>query len=509
MDMRLKQCELVAEQPCGVCRAQVQVEGDVTLPGSLRETTNVLHAGAMAVVEKTEPMQDRVSVSGRVVFCVLYTQGSGERVESIEATGEFTHICDLPGTTPQSEVFAAAQAEQADATVLGGRMTMRATVRLCVRTVRSEAAEVLAGLEGEHLQQRTARLSLLRTVGRGSGEVLLREEFDLPADLHIEDTLGAQATAVFFDTAGGQGRVGLSGEVTIEAVHASALPGKPLVTTRHTLPVSQSVEMRGEDGERLDGRITVKDVAVASQDVGDGERTLRAEVLLGLEAWSERAEEAEVLTDAYTTSGDALRLEGRELRLHTGDRREHGAESLKTTLLLPEGSKPVRTLLAVFATPVLSAQAMQGNRLMAEGTLHVTLVYVSDDGAVPVSARVDAPFRMGFAMQAAPEDIVLLTAANVEGVPVTSDRVEVRCVLHAQAEGIATQEATAVTQVTQIPVQETTGDIVLYFTQPGEDSWDIAKRYRISADTLHALNPALTDEPKPGQGVVVWHRDGA
>lgn len=508
MDMRLKQCELYAEQPCGVCCAQVQVEGDVTLPGSLRETTNVLHAGAMAVVEKTEPMQESVSVSGRVVFCVLYTQGSSGRVESIEATGEFTHLCELAGTTPASPVFAAAQTEQVDATVIGGRMTMRATVRLSVRTVSSEAAEVIAGLEGEHIQQRTEHLRLMRTVGHGNGEVLLREEFDLPAELHIEDTLGAQATAVFSDTAGGQGRIGLSGEVNIEAIHASAMPGKPLVVTRHTLPVSQSVELHGEDGEGLDGRITVKDVAVASQDAGDGERTLRAEVLLGLEAWAEREEEAEVLTDAYTTSGDALHLEGSKLRLHTGDRREHGAESLKLTLLLPEGSKPVRTLLAVFATPVLTAHAMQGNRLMTEGTLKVTLVYVSDDGVSPVSAKAEAPFRMGFAMQAAPEDILLISAANVEGVPVTSDRVEVRCVLHAQAEGMVSRESAAVTRVTPIPAQETTGDIVLYFTQPGEDSWDIAKRYRISADALHALNPSLTDEPKPGQGVVVWHREG-
>lgn len=509
MDMRLKQSELYAEQPCGVCRAQVQVEGDVTLPGSLRETTDVLHAGAMAVVEGAEPMQDRVSISGRVVFCVLYTQGGSGRVESIEATGEFSHLCDLPGTTPQSDVFAAAQVEQVSATVAGGRMTMRATVRLYVRAVSGDAAEVIGGIEGEQLQQRTAKLTLVRTVGRGSGEVLLREEFDLPAELHIEDTLGAQASAVFFDTAGGQGRAGLSGEVTIEAVHASSLPGKPLVTTRHTLPVSQSVEMRGEDGERLDGRITVKDVAVASQDAGNGERTLRAEVLLGLEAWAEREEQAEVLTDAYTTAGDALRLERSKLRLHTGNRREHGAESLKTTLLMPEGAKPVRTLLAVFATPVMTDSAMQGNRLLVEGTLHVTVLYVSDDGATPVSARVEAPFRMGFAMNAAPEDILLLSATNAEGVPVTSDRVEVRCVLHAQAEGLATQEAAVVTQATQIPAQETTGDIVLYFTQPGEDTWEIAKRYRISVADLHALNPELTEEPKPGQGVVVWRRGGA
>lgn len=509
MDMRLKQCALYAGQPCGVCRDEVQVAGEVTLPGSLRETTNVLHAGAMAVVEKTEAMQDRVSISGRVVFCVLYTQGGGDHVGSIEATGEFSHICDLPGTTPQSEVFAAAQATRVEATVVGGRMTMRTAVQLCVRAMNTAALEVLGAVEDEQVQQRTERISLMRTAARGRNDVLLREEFSLPAEMHINDTLGARASAVFFDTAGGQGRIGLSGEVTIEAIHTSTMPGKPLVTTRHTLPVSQSVEISGEAGDTLDGRITVKDVAVASQDMGDGERVLRAEVLLGLEAWSESTEQAEVLTDAYTTSGDALRLERTAIRLHTGNRRGHAAESLKTTLLLPEGAKPVRTMLAAFATPVLAASVKQGNRLVAEGTLDVTLVYVSDDGTVPVSAKAEVPFRMAFAVNAEPEDILLLTAESVEGVPVTSDRVEMRCILHAQAEGVQTQECALVTQAAAVPADKTTGDIVLYFTQPGESSWDIAKRYRISAEELHALNPDLAEEPKPGQGVVAWHREMA
>ena len=75
MDMRLEQREIRPEQPCGRCTAQFNVDGDVTLPGSLRETAHILHVSAMAVAESAEAMQDRVSVAGRVVFRVLYTQG--------------------------------------------------------------------------------------------------------------------------------------------------------------------------------------------------------------------------------------------------------------------------------------------------------------------------------------------------------------------------------------------------------------------------------------------------
>ena len=506
MDMRLNHTSLLCDLPCGVCRSQFVVEGDVTLPGSLREATHVLHAAATAVPERSEAMQDRISVSGRTVFCVLYTQEEKTEVESVEATADFTHLCELPGAVPRAEVEPFLQVEHVEARVQSGRMTMRAVIRLCASAVRSEETEAVSGMELPGVQMRTAVVKNRRRAGRGDGEVLLREEFSLPADLAVQDTLCAFATAEFHDAAGGQGRIGLAGEVTIEAVHASAIPGKPLVVTRHTVPVSQSVELRGESGEMLDGRIVVKDVAAASQDIGDGERTLRAEVLLGLSAWADREENVTVLTDAYTTSGDDLRLTSVPVQLRSGVKRASAAESGKAMLLLPDGARPIRTMLAAFTTPVLTSFSTQGSRTVAEGMLETTILYMTDGQAAPVAARVEAPFRTAFTLQAQPEDVLILTASNVEAAAITSDRAELRYILRAQVEGDETQTVSLVTDAAEIPAGKSTQDIVLYYPQTGESAWDIAKRYRIAESELRSLNPGLEDEPKPGLGIVVWRK---
>ena len=506
MDMRLNHTSIVCDSPCGVCRSQFTVEGDVMLPGSLRDATHVLHASAMAVAERTEIMQDRISVSGRTVFCVLYTQGEKTAVESIEATADFTHLCEATGATSHGEAEAFLQVEQVNARVQSGRMTMRAVIRMYASVMNREEIDAVCAVEAPGAQLRTEKVRTCRRVGQGDGEVLLREEFALPPDLAVQDTLCAFAAAEFHDTAGGQGRVGLAGEVTIEAVHASAIPGKPLVTTRHTVPVSQSVELHGESGEKLDGRIVVKDVAVASQDMGDGERTLRAEVLLGLSAWADREEENTLLTDAYTTTGEDLRLSCVPMKMRTGGKRMSAAESGKTSLLLPEGTPPIRTMLATFVQPVLTNVATQGSRTVAEGTLKVNLVYMTDGQAAPVSAQMETPFRMPFAVQARPEDIVLLTAANAEALPITSDRAELRYIIRVQVEGNSAGEVSVVTDAAAVPAMQTTQDIVLCYPQPGETAWDIAKRYRIPESELRMLNPGLEGELEPGKSVVVWRR---
>lgn len=508
MDMRLEQTTFEAEIPCADCRTHFSVEGDVTLPGSLREATRILHASAMAVVESAEASQDRASIAGRVIFCVLYTQGEHGVPGSIEAAAEFTHLCDMPGAVPKAAVDVWVQTEHVTASVQNGRVSMKAALSLCARATVTQTVEAIQSVSTPDVQQKTEQVILRRKTAAGSADTLLREEFSLPADLAITETLAAWAEVQMLDATGGQGRIGLSGEVTLTAAHASSQPGRPLVMTRHTIPVGEAVEVVGEGGDLLHGRIRVKDVAVASQDLGDGERTLRAEVLLGLQAWAEREESISVLSDAYTTSGDVLRLNRTSMTMRAGGNQQHIAESGKASLLLPDGAKPLRTVLAAFARPALSGFSQQGSRLIAEGTMDIDLVYMSD-GELPVSTRIEMPFRTAFAASASPEDIMTLRVVNAEAVPVTSDRAELRYILQADIEGWQTQAVSLVTEALAVPADAPTGDIVLYFTQPGESAWDIARRYRIPESELRALNPDLTGEPKSGQGLVVWHRHPA
>lgn len=509
MEMQLIRESIEMEQPLGTGRSRAVVEGEVTLPGGLREETRVLSAGAMAVIEGSEAQQDRVSVSGRVVFHVLYTQGDPKKINVIEASADFTHPCGLPGSQPRAQAETAAQVEVVEARVNGGRMTMRAEIGLGCRVLLAAPVEAIMGVNGsDDVEIRTSEAALCRTVARGSGETLLREEFALPASLEITETLYATAVPVSCEATGGMGRAGLSGEIALEAVHASCLPGRPLVVTRHTIPVNQSVELAGEDGDMLVGRITIRDVAVASQDAGGGERTLRAEVLVGLESWAERREEISLMADAYTTQGDDLSLTTGKVNCRTGSLRWQGAESARATLLLPDSAPPVRTVLIALAVPAGFTLTPQSGRTQAEGMLRVTMLYMTDDDA-PVSVHQEVPFRAVFPVQIPGDALTTLTASEVAVTPITSDRVELRCIMHLRTDGALSDGVQLVTDARSVTAEKPTEDIVLYFTQPGETLWDVARRYRLPVQGIRRLNPELTGEPRVGQGVVIWRRGGA
>ena len=507
MEMRLVKENIQLEQPVGSGQSQAVVEGEITLPGGLREEARVLSAGGMVVIDNVEAMQDRVSMTGKVVFHTLYTQGDPSKVNAMEASADFTHIMELPGVQPRNLCLMDAVVEHVEATAYSGRLSLRAILKVFGRALNQQPVEALTGIYGvDGIESQSRQLTVKRTVASGEGETLLREEFALPEGLQIRETLYGTAQPQVTDVTGGLGRVGLSGTVQLEVCHASDLPGKPVVITRHTLPFEQSVELTGEDGEDLQGQVRIKDVAVASQETAEGERTLRVEVLLGMKGWADRRENVTLLDDAYTTKGDDLRLTSTDVIYRVEDSNAQAAESGKVMLMLPEGSPAVRGVLCGFASPVMTGREQIGGRLTVEGMLEVTLLYMTDDSDVPVTVFQEEPFRLTFAAQAGEDDFVTLNCGDIDVSAITSDRVEMKYIMHLNVSGVKTQSARVVNDALPVSVDAPTGSIVLYFTQPGETLWDIARRYRVPAQGIKDLNPELGDEPKVGQGVVVWHR---
>ena len=507
MDMQMLRDQIWLEQPLGRTETTAIVEGEVTLPGGLREEARVLLADCTPVVENCEAMQDRASIGGRAIFRVLYTQGDAKRVQVMETTADFTHMCDFPGCQGKAVVTASPHVEHVNARTAGGRLMLRSEIGLDVQAVSAAPVEALTGFDGsDDVELLLSEKEIRRTVARGTREVLLREELEIPSGADVRETLFGTALVTVSEVTGGMGRAGMSGTVELEAVHAAAREDQPLLVTRHSFPFQQTVELSGEDGQLLQGRAAVKDVAVVSQPSEDGTRILRAEVLLALEARADRKENVSVVSDAYTTGGDDLRLTRQTIRCRAEDTALQAAESGRVTLLLPDSAPPVRRVLAAFVTPSSVSFAQNGARMTAEGKLDTTLLYMTDDSAAPVSIHQSEPFRASFAVQADMEAAPVLTASQAEALPVTSDRVELRYILHLSADAWRDTQLTIVTEAQPTAAGPLTKDIVLCFVQPGETLWDVARRYRVPLDALRDLNPGVSDEPAEGDGILVWRR---
>ncbi len=492
----------------GSSTRQAVVEGEVALPGGLREETVILSAQAMAVLEKTNLQTGRADVDGKVIFHVLYTQGDPTRINTLEAAADFSQTIELAGARPGMTAPVSLTVEHVEAAAQGGRLKLMAILKVFARLFTEEPIRVVSGLRpAPELMQKTETLRTCCTVALGQQDVLIRDECELSEGLQISDTLYATATASVQEVMGGEERAAISGSVELEVYHLSAMPSRPLVVTRHSIPFEETLPLTGEYGDLLTADAVVKDVAVLSQEgQEEGQRTLRAEVLIGLSARMTCSRDVCLLLDAYTTGGDLLLPQAQPVSRVLAQRQVHTAESGKMTLLL-EGQPPVRTPLTATLRPILTDVSRQGGKLAVEGMMEVCLIYMTDDTPAPQSYRTEEPFRISFACDLCQEEALTLQVTGVEVGCITSDRVEVKYILHLSCFDVALGQQPLIGDLTREPAPAEPGGILIYFSQTGESVWDIAKRYRVSCDSLRRMNPALEGaEETNGERVILWKK---
>lgn len=500
--------EIAMCQYLGDSLRQAVVEGEVALPGGLREETVILSSQAMAVVEKVAVQTGRADVDGKVIFHVLYTQGDPTRINTLEAAADFSQTMELPLARPGMNVPVSLTVEHVEASAQGGRLKLMAILKLCARLFSEEPLRMVGGLRPcDGLMQKTETLQTCRTVALGQQDVLVRDECELNEVLQITDTLYATATAAVQDVMGGEERVTISGVIELEVYHLSAMPSRPLVITRHSIPFEETLPLSGEEGDLLTADAVIRDVAVLSQDgQEEGQRTLRAEVLIGLSAQMTKRRDVCLLLDAYTTSGELLCPQMQPTQRVLAQRQVRTAESGKMTLLL-DGEPPARTPLTAHLRPIVTDVSKTGGKLTVEGMMEVCLLYMTDDTAAPQSYLTEEPFRASFACDLCQTEALTLQTTGVEVSCVTSDRVEIKYILHLSCYDVALGEEPFITDLSHQPAPADDSGILIYFSQPGESVWDIAKRYRVSCDSLRAMNPVLTGaDVTDGQRVILWRR---
>lgn len=508
MDMQILRENIAVERLVGEAIEQTVVDGEVALPGGIRDETHILHTGARLSLDGAQLQQDRMTLDGTITFQVLYTQGDDAALRALEATSAFSHQLNLPGVDAPLRAQVTGQILDASAQAAGGRLLLHAALSLGGRALESTPVAVVTAIQGvEDLQAKPVSVQLMQHNGHAAAAAMIREEFDLPASLGVQETLFARARPVVHQISGGEGRTMVEGDVVLDVYHASALPDKPLVVTRHTLPFEQAVEVGAAPEDDFQARVTLKDVAVSSVDAGEGGRLLRTETVLNVEGIVNSPKSLETLADVYTLHGDMIALEREPLTVLAAETLAQGAQPDKLLFELPEGAQPVRSVLAAFIQPVLASTHPLGERQQVEGVLQVTVVYLPFGGEAPVSASQDLPFQTLFP-GALPEGAWLrLEAQEVDAAAITADRVELQYKLCLDADACSLASAILPTGAYTQEAPSVRSGLVLAYPQKGETLWDLARRYRVTPESLELANPTLKT-PQPGQAVVVFQRSG-
>ena len=474
------------------------VELDYVLPDYYPDFFRLLHCTAEAAVTSGETGEGALQYTLHVQLHVLYC---GEQTETIQS---LTQELDYHGQIPLPPEYGAAEQMQLRLTaepsylncraVSPRRIDLRGAVRIRAACSGEHPAELLCGAEGLHTRTQTVPVSFVSQVLRTEKRFTLSSEIRLsetqPALLSL---LRAQIALSVTETRIVAGKLVIKGEAAVTLLYTSAEGAETLDAV---LPFSQIAE---QDGLSDDMQCTVTAVLSEQGFIPEAEqdgdiRLLHADLQIILQCTAVRQASAALLTDLYSTVYPA-ELRREEIPLLTAPLPVTERMQLKIQLTQPDAV--LTKVYAAWAVPenVQTVQTPESGTVLS-GVLHVC-VLAADAENHPLMLEQQDPITWELP-QLHPAS--LLPPVRVQSCTYTlsgSDTVSVQAELLLSGQVMQQQTQMLVTDVQIDPESSLSAAenyaLRLYFAQPEESLWEIAKRYHTSETAIREENDIPSD----------------
>ncbi len=495
--------------------SQILLEGDMIVPDSKPDLQKILRCEGRVKLKDKRINDDRVSFSGEMTVCVLYTAKNGEHsVYAMKTILPIEDLIHIDGLEKDMEVTLTADLEHMDCQIINDRkLGIKAVIGILAAAERKRSMEILSSVEGNE-----GSLACLKGTLQTDGEATsLKDRFTIKEELvvpsgkpEIGEILWETISLTEQDIRPMDGKVLLRGNCKVSLLYAD-LQGT-LGSFTEKIPFNGYLEGDGIDTKTVvDGFIWIEDAKLTPLSDEDGEvRQLAADVTVGAKLNGKTMEEKEILLDAYAPNG-TVTLKRETVMYPVMVANGKNQFTLKEHILLTDGEPPMLRAEEAWGEVRLSeADAMQ-DAVRVEGVLTADILYYSAEDAEPVCVvHRGFPFTQTMELKGVQEGDEAHVSLRLEEMDyqILSEREgELRAVLSMEIH-VRRQEAAEL--VTDVIWQDNAGEqkpaagAVIYRVQPKDSLWTIAKRYHTTIEDILAVNEIENpDMIYPGQKLLI------
>lgn len=489
MALELTKVTTEIESSAGGGVSQALARAETLVPGAGRESIEVLVADALFAPDSAEAQTDRAVVEGTVRCQAVYRQGDETTLRAVTAQTALSQVFEIPGAAPGMTARACGQVEHVEARYENGHMIFLVTVSVSAQVFRISPLDVITGISGvENAEVLKGSVCTCRITAGTRASVMLREETVLPAALDARTSLMEWGEAWVESCEQDLGGVRVKGRINVEALISSGVEGRPAASVRNTLNFDQLVEMPEWLAGDVCAEACVRRLETRVEQGGEREDSvLSTEAEVDIQVTSMARECVEAVTDAYSTAGAALTVEGREEPVCVGMGCTRCAEQVKGTLLLSENAPGVGSVIAVSVHPNISGWATNSDSAI-EGVLEATVLYLPGGSDVPASARSEMPFSVKCPGELNDMSMVCLKVLSAEASTLMSDRVELRCQLGVTTFTRSERSEFVAGDITEGEEVRKRPGIIMFWPSQGDSLWSVGKRYNVSQEDMKRMN---------------------
>ncbi len=482
---------------CPVQLLQVSVKGDVIVPDRKPDADKILQTSARYLPEDTSLERKKLRLTGQLEFTVLYlSQEEIPQLCSLTSTMPVEEEINLEGIVEDSERLRYQinyHPENIRSTLLNGRkLSLSALLEIEAKITKYQDTSVVVDALGEEsliLQQK--KTAMRRIIGDKEEKLIVREMAAVrDGSPNIEEILWYDASIRRRSCLVMEDRVQVKGEIVVSVLYQTE---NGVQFLDHATEFAGLIDAAGAR-EGMDVNLQMDIVKAMLQVMPDADSELRRiqmEMVVSCRVRVTEEEEKQLLMDAYDLMQDVSLV-----TMQRPMQRCICWKQLKTevgqTLEIPESLPMALQVFYTTAQPKIDDVLLQEGQLQIEGVLYVTAFCLTADDRNPViSFTQPVPFSKTEAVSGLRPEHKAEVNAHMERVrsELQNERrldmaaelvLEVE-VLEEQMQAVVTDLALSAAEPAVLP------SMALCFLQPGEDVWDVGKRYRVRPDAMERM----------------------
>ncbi len=492
------------------------VEGDVNIPETKAPVARVLDITGRAIIGSREVIQDKVMVEGVLHYDILYVPEGEDQVEAAEADIGFTQYLDAPGAKPRMSARLGVAIEHLEYEMLSGRrLNVKAVLNLSGKVSQMVELEAVRDFDAlSDIQVLSEHIEASSSAGSGRSQTMLREDLELSDSMpSIRKILKKEIDLKIKDKNVLDNKVTVNGTADIRLLYLCEDEDEPFHFVQHEIGFTHTIDIPGA----YQGMDCTVDAEVAEfyadprEDINGEFRIIDAEAIVNLEAEVIEPLGHDILVDAYSPSV-AMELKKRKITLSrfVGEGREQTV--VKESMTFPAGVPRARRILFADVKPVVTDERAEAGKVVLEGVLTAKVIYQTNDpDQLLGSISQDIPFSHTLEIDGVESGMKCTGDVYVENVVhalLAQDEAELKVVLSVGAHVTHTYEKEVIIGADEAdqPAAPDSG-IYIYFVQPGDNLWSVAKKYNTTTSAIRRFNDIDEDgKLVPGTRLMIYKK---
>lgn len=493
--------------------SQITLDDDVNVSDRLPDIGSKITQTGEIVVESVKASQNKISVSGKLNFRMMYKAMSPEvDIHKLEGNMNFDEVVNMDGIEDGDTISVDLMIDDLSIGVVNSRkISVKAVITVVAMAENINEEEFVVDLEDEKIEYIKEPIELTQLAVKKKDLLRIREEINLVSGkLNINEIIWNTATLNKQQVKLSEDKVLISGEIAIFILY-SAEEG-PLQWLDATVPFNGAIDVPGCREDMIPNiELKLRATEIEAKPDLDGEQRMFAvDGVVNVEIKLYEDHHFDVVSDAYSRNKNIV-LKNKDIDYET--------LLLKNITKCKVNEKftannldniHIMQICSTVADVKIDDTSLKQEGLMVEGALDVSVLYICSDDNNPLrSMNESIPFSQVIEINDMKDSSVFNIRGMIEQIAanmIGSDEIEIRASLLLDCTVFDKMKRSIITnyeekdydmeKIANMP------GIVGYICKNGDTLWSIAKKFYTTVECIKKLND-LNENPQPGQMLVV------